>query len=182
MLKKYILPIAMLAMFASCEKDDNDVDTPDDDHEEELITTVRLIFTPTQVVAQPDTFEFKDVDGPGGADPTAFDTLKLNANEIYTVETEFWNEAEATPENITIEVSEEDDEHIICFTPSNSNIVVTRTDSDGNYEVGLESSWVTTTATTGNVTVSLKHQPDVKDGTCGPGESDVEVEFPFTIK
>lgn len=182
MLKKYILPLAMIAMFASCEDDENNVEDPHDDHEEELITTVRLIFTPTVVAAQPDTFEFVDTDGPGGNDPTVFDTISLNANEVYNVETEFWNEAEATPENITIEVSEEDDEHIVCFTPSKSNIVITRTDSDGNYEVGLESSWVTTTATSGDVTVSLKHQPDVKDGTCGPGESDVEVEFPFKIK
>lgn len=182
MLKKYILPVAMIAMFASCEKDDNKVDNPGDGHEEELITTVRLIFTPTQVFAQPDTFEFVDTDGPGGNSPTVFDTISLNANEVYTVSTEFWNESEAVPENITTEVLDEDDEHIVCYDSDNATLAVSRTDSDGNYEVGLSSSWTTTAVSMGSITVSLKHQPDVKDGTCAPGETDVEVVFPFKIK
>ncbi len=53
-----------------------------------------------------------------------------------------------------------------------------RFDTDGNSGVGLVSTWSHTgVADNGNVTIPLTHQPGVKDGTCEPGETDVEVTF-----
>jgi hypothetical protein len=38
-------------------------------------------------------------------------------------------------------------------------------------------------AGSGSVTVILKHQPDgLKDGTCAPGETDVELEFQVAVQ
>lgn len=180
---KFLLPLALTATLFACEKEEKKVEEPDHDHEEELITTVKLTFTPANVLLSEQTFMFQDIDGPGGNDPTALDTIMLDAGEVYVVSTEFWNESEAPAEDITPEVLEEADEHIVCFETEADQLTIQRTDTDGTYELGLESSWVAGTDTTGSVTVSLKHQDEgAKDGTCAPGETDVEVAFPFKIK
>lgn len=182
MIKKSILSAFMLAALFSCEKDGGEVEDPDHDDHEELITTVKVNFTPTGGGAT-STFQFVDADGEGGNEPTVFDTLMLSTGITYDVTLEFWNESETPAENITEEVLEEADEHLICFETVSSELAVTRTDSDANsYEVGLESSWVAGAVSKGNITISLKHQGDEKDGTCAVGETDVEITFPFDIK
>jgi len=55
-------------------------------------------------------------------------------------------------------------------------------DSDGNYSIGLKTQWQAKNLTSGELTLTLKHQPGVKDGTCDPGETDVEVVFPISIQ
>ena len=164
------------------EKDEKKVTNPGNGEEEELSTTVRLIFNYDTISMPLDTFTFKDIDGPGGLEPTVFDTIKLVTSQNYTVHAEFLNESTAEPEDITEENLAENAEHIICYSSSEDDLLITRTDSDGNYEVGLESSWSSTEASIGTVTMTLKHQPDVKDGTCAPGETDVEVVFPFIVQ
>ena len=182
MIKKTILPAMALLALVSCDKDENKVTDPGHDDHEELITTVKVNFTPEGGGATK-TFQFVDADGEGGDDPTVFDTLKLSAGVTYDVTLEFWNESEDPAEDITEEIEEEATEHLICFETVNLELVVTRTDDDGaGYEVGLESSWVAGTASEGNITISLKHQGDDKDGTCAVGDTDVEVIFPFEIE
>lgn len=175
------LMVTSLIGFTSCEKDDNKTDDPDHDHDEELITTVKLTFTDsaTQVGT---TFQFKDIDGEGGNDPEIFDEITLLPNRTYNLSMQFLNESESPAEDITAEILEEDDEHIICFIPANSNVTIKRTDSDGTNEVGLESKWTTKAESSGTVAISLKHQPGVKDGSCTPGETDVELTFDLEIK
>ena len=70
---------------------------------------------------------------------------------------------------------------MFCFDVVDAHVNINRTDTDGTFEIGLQSEWVTTTASTGTVTVSLKHQPGIKDGTCDPGDTDVEIQFPIVI-
>lgn len=181
-MKKTFLIIAAITVFIACEKDEKKVTNPGNGEEEELITTVRLIFDYDSLSLPVDTFTFKDIDGPGGLGPTVFDTIKLVASENYTVQAEFLNESTAEAEDITEEILAENTEHIICYSSSEDDLLITRTDSDGNYEVGLQSSWSSTEASIESVTVTLKHQPNVKDGTCAPGETDVEVVFPFIVQ
>ena len=181
-MKKTFLIIAAITAFIACEKDEKKVTNPGNGEEEELITTVRLIFNYDTVSLPADTFTFKDIDGAGGLEPTVFDTIKLVTSENYTVQVAFLNESRAEAEDITEEILAEAEEHIICYSSSEDDLLITRTDSDGNYEVGLESSWSSTEASIGTVTMTLKHQPDVKDGTCAPGETDVEVVFPFIVQ
>ena len=185
-LKQGMMFAAMIAVFACCKKD-KDIDCPpghiqvDDQciQEQELITTLELHFV--RAPKDTTTFAFKDTDGPGGNAQT-IDTVKLDTNATYTVLVEVLDESKTPAENITEEIKEEDHEHLFCYKISDVNTTITRTDSDGTFEVGLESEWVTGAASTGTVTVTLKHQPGgEKDGTCAPGDTDLEVDFPVVL-
>lgn len=177
-----ISTLLLFSFFTSCEDSNDNVTDPGDPHEEELITSVKLEFSDNLNVLSDTSFQFVDIDGVGGNDPTVFDTIVLKKGTTYNVAIKFLNESESPAEDITEEILEESDEHIVCYTPDGSQLQVTRTDSDGTYEIGLSSSWVTTNTENGTVTVALKHQPDgAKNGNCAPGETDVEVAFAYKI-
>jgi len=188
-MKNYsILAIALLTLFTvSCSKKDDDSPVPNNlttppANEEELITSVILSFVDTAGVQPNVQYAFRDLDGDGGNAPTQHDTIRLVNNTYYNATIQLLNEAANPAEDITLEVQQEDDEHLFCYTPSNTNLVVTRTDSDGIFEVGISSRWFTGAAANGPTMVTLKHQPGVKDGTCAPGDTDVEVTFVTEIQ
>lgn len=135
---------------------------------EEEIDTVKLTFAngPTA------TWELN------GATPE----IVLNANTTYaTVTIEFTN-AENN-EDVTAEILEEAEDHLVCYSSSISDLIVSLNDKDANnLDLGLNTSWETGDTASGIVTVELRHQPAVKDGTCTPGDSDVEVVFDVTIQ
>ena len=166
----------LLLVIPACDK--NKVDEPDPHNEEELITTVQLEFTGKGTTR---TFEFRDPDGDGGEAP-GVDTIRLDTSAVYDVSIKVLNESVDPAEDLTTEIQEEKAEHLFCFTPNNVDISVSITDTDGSYPLGLESGWQTGNAGSGTVKVVLKHQPDVKDGTCDPGETDVEVNFETIIE
>jgi len=151
-------------------------------NEEELITTVKITFVDTAGVEPTVTVFFRDPDGDGGNAPTQFDTIRLAANSVYNATLEVFDESKNPVENITTEIVEEADEHIFCFTPTNVNLSIVRTDSDGTYEIGLASQWTVGITSIGTTQVVLKHQPGVKDGTCAPGDTDVELNFVTEIQ
>jgi len=151
-------------------------------NEEELITTVKITFVDTGGVEPTVTVFFRDPDGDGGNAPTQFDTIRLAANSVYNATLEVFDESKNPVENITTEIVEEADEHIFCFTPTNVNLSIVRTDSDGTYEIGLASQWTVGITSIGTTQVVLKHQPGVKDGTCAPGDTDVELNFVTEIQ
>ena len=157
----------------------NDVEEPPIENEEELITSVELIFTIKGGGSE--TFKFADPDGEGGNAPTQFDTIKLLADTVYDLEVRFLDESKSPAENITEEVEEESDEHLVCYTSDISTITINDTDGNG-LPLGLSASVSTMAASDGVFDISLKHQPDVKDGTCSLGETDVEVAFPLLVK
>ena len=151
------------------------------DNETELITTVKLNFQDSMNTLPAFSVQWKDLDGVGGNNPT-IDTIRLQAQTGYTVNIDFLDESKYTAENITDEVRDEDDEHMICFEPDKTGMLfIQRKDSDGNFEVGLVSGWNALGVNTGGIRIYLKHQPGVKDGTCTPGETDVDVTFPLEI-
>ena len=176
------------ALISSCTDDDDTTPaaaTPVTPNEEELITTVDLEFRDAlgTIVG---TFSFNDPDGDGGNDPT-IDTIRIAASAVYTVIAEFKDASDPNDvEDITAEILEEDDEHLVCFEQTNiSGLTIQRTDTDGTYEVGLESQWETTMSASSNqgvLRLTLRHQPGSKDGTCTPGDSDVEIDFPVVIQ
>ena len=169
-----------------CQKDDDQPEVPQPViNEPEEINTVELHFTKE---GSSDHFDVKwsDPDGPGGDDPV-MDAITLDANSVYSVEVYFKDASGDSEEDVTPEIRDEDDEHLVCFEPHGSELEnelsIVRTDSDGTYEVGLESQWTTGAASSGEVHVTLKHQTlGVKDGTCEPGDTDVEVDFEITIQ
>lgn len=159
-----IFLLSQAVIFTAC--------TPEDPHDgEEEITTVRLVFTNGPTVSWEE-----------GA--TTNPEITLDANTTYAVKVEFLNDEDpANVEDVTAEVRAEDDEHLVCYeVTGGADATITRTDSDGNFEVGLDTEWVTGAASTGTVMVELRHQPGVKDGTCTPGDADVEVTFNLTIQ
>lgn len=168
-----------LVFFGACKKDEEELETPPSVNEEELITTLLL-----ELSDGTDTFNasFRDLDGPGGDDPVIESDLSLSQNTQYSATIQVLNEADGAFEDITLEVEEEGDEHLFCFGFDGiSDLAVTRTDSDGIYGIGIESDWTTGADGSGNVTITLKHQPGVKDGTCDPGDTDIEVTFPIVV-
>jgi hypothetical protein len=56
------------------------------------------------------------------------------------------------------------------------SVVYADTDSNGD-PIGLLNTVTTNTAAAGTLTVILKHQPDMKDGSSPTGETDIELSF-----
>lgn len=176
-----LLGLGLLAL-VGCKKDKETAPTPPPVvHEEEVITTVQLTFTDESGKHPTTTAIFKDLDGDGGNGPTVFDTIRLMDSTTYKAQILVLNETESPADTISNEILEEAKEHLWCFTPQGVDLTVVRTDSDGTYEVGLESKWTTKTKSSGQVQVVLKHQPDVKDGTCSPGGTDVDINFQVKV-
>lgn len=185
MKRLHYIPLLALALMSSCKSsDDDDVTTPDIENEEELITTVTVTLTDTSNASNVVQATFRDTDGEGGNAATSFDTLYLEQGIVYAGTIELLNESDPSEtEDITEEVEEEADEHLFCYD-SQAHVDISRTDSDGEHEVGIETLWVVHNMTgEGSVTISLKHQPGgIKDGTCSPGDTDVELEFVTVVE
>jgi hypothetical protein len=183
-MRHFIIAGFVLAALSACNKDKKkEVTNPPATNEEELITTFTIDFTDVNGVAPTVSATFRDVDGPGGAAPELFDTIRLQPSTVYNATITLLNESVIPAENISDEVLEEGDAHLFCFGPDGSlNLGVLRTDSDGTYEIGLSSKWTTGAASEGNMLIRLKHQPGVKDGTCEPGETDLELSFHTIIE
>jgi hypothetical protein len=172
--------ISLILISIGCKRDKDDPTDPIDINEEELITSVVLHFNDTESGVQFSS-GWRDLDGPGGNSPV-IDSIILETNSIYDVTLQFLDESKNPSTDITEEIKNEDQEHLLCFETSNSLVAIERTDSDGQFEVGLLSKWISEKTGDGSISVSLKHQPNVKDGTCNPGETDVEVEFPLIVE
>ncbi len=168
-----------ILLMSGCKRDDNAVDNPQnqDNDDAELITSLVLDFSDTAHIQPNTTVAFRDLDGEGGNAATEFDTIQLAANTVYSVKITLLDESKNPAVKISDEVKTEGDEHLFCFDVTSVNVSVVRTDSDGKYEIGLDSRWTVAAASKGNIKVSLKHQPGVKNGTCNVGDTDVEVNF-----
>ena len=149
-------------LFTSCKKNE-----PVHDHnDEEVITTLKLNFTPNGG-GNTLTYQFRDPDGPGGIAPTQ-DVIVLAPSTIYSVTLELLNESENPVHNLTPEIRAEGTSHRFYYEPSSgSNIVVTPTDTDANgVPVGLSSAWSTGPApSTGTVAITclLYTSPSPRD-------------------
>ncbi len=179
---KYIIPTLLLTVFmASCSDDD---DTPEAVNEEEIITTVTVnLVSDTGNI----TLISTDLDGDGPNAPVIEVSGNLKTGTTYVGSIEFLNATESPAENITEEVEEEADEHQVFYIPSGGlDVAVTygNFDSNGN-PLGTIFSLDTTTAGTGTLNVTLRHEPTKpNDGTLANagGETDVSVNFAVTVE
>jgi hypothetical protein len=169
---------AMLVMNA-CRKNNP---TPPNPNEEELITTVKITFTDSAGVQPTFSAQYKDLDGDGGNAPSVFDTIRLKPNTTYLAEILLLDESKSPADTISNEVFEEGDEHLFCFDVNGVTCSVQRTDSDGTFEIGLNSKWKTSAAGNGTAQIQLRHQPGTKDGTCTPGSSDIDLLFQLKVQ
>jgi hypothetical protein len=175
-----------LSFLIGCKKDSDSPQpispTTPPVNEEELITSLIISFIDTAGIQPSVQYAFRDPDGDGGSSPTQHDTIRLVANTYYYATVQLLNESVSPAEDITLEVKEEATEHLFCYVIANTNVSIVRTDTDGTFELGIESRWFTGGVANGATTISLKHQPGVKDGTCTPGDTDVEVTFVTEIQ
>ena len=192
-----ILILAGTVAISSCKEDANEVTAPTPQSpagETELITDVNLNFTDV-VSGETITATFSDSDGDGGIAPT-ITGINLKTNTTYTCSIDVLDASNPSAvDTITIEISEEDEDHQFFYIGSNlapATITTTYVDLDENSKpVGLISSWaVGSGVSPSNATmkITLRHEPN-KDGanvsngdiTNAGGETDVEIDFPISI-
>jgi hypothetical protein len=181
----------------SCD-DDEDVIAPEND--EETITNVTLTFSP-QGGGDDVVVNWIDADGEGGNNPTPPGQITLAPNTTYDLSIDFRNELadDEDEKNITAEIIEEDDEHMIFFgftnnlftDPEGDGNINSRSDAvnykdqdDNGQPLGLKTEWETGNAASGTFRVLLMHQPGEKSATstADDGESDVDITFPISIQ
>lgn len=177
-IEKLIWILTFSVFFLSCEKDQNQPM----DNEEELITDVVLSFTDELGMEQ--SFTFSDPDGPGGNDPVQ-EEIRLSSLQSYELAVQFLDSSDPMEiENITLEVLDESDEHLVCYGFDGSISTLTIVDVDqNNMPLGLEALLTTNQPGSGTLTVSLKHLPDKTNALpCNTGETDVEVTFAVVVQ
>lgn len=175
--------LGLAFLITGCAKD------PDPVNETELITTVNMTWTPEGSGA-PVIFQFKDLDGAGGAAPTIISGA-LAANATYTVSLDLLNEAATPAVNINQEILDEGTEHQFFFaTTPGISLSFSYDDTDTNgAPIGLKTTMLTGAAATGKLQVTLRH--DLNKGATGVaqgditnagGETDLQIEFDLDIQ
>jgi hypothetical protein len=182
-IKFFSLILLLIAVSFACKKRAD----PAPVNQGELITTVKLTLT-KEGTNTPIYSVFRDLDGEGSGAPTQSDFM-LDKNTKYQMKVELLDESKNPVVDITEEVEEEKEEHLLVFTPTPSSLMtIAITDRDGNnLPVGLTSD-VRTGATSGSgkLKIQLRHQPPVnnqpvKNGTPGPGSDDINIDFNVMI-
>lgn len=176
-LTSFIL-FALSACKPKCERHPDDAECVG---EEEVITSLKINFKDSATGAMLYTYQFRDVDNNGM--PEQFDTIKLQANKTYKAELQFLNEAATPAQDVTAEIEKEKNDHLVVFEAHNLALTFSYIDYDNNnLPVGLQTYWRTGADGTGHAKVTLRHQPEVKNGTPAPGDTDMEVEFNTVIQ
>lgn len=177
-----VLALCLAIFFSSCKKD------PTVPNEQEVITTLTYTLSPfgggDAVV-----FTFRDIDGDGG-DAPVITAGNLQANTTYSGAITLQNEQAEPVDDITIEIAEEVDDHQFFFETALSGLTIKYKDTDSNNNpVGLNTELVTGDAGTGDLTITLLHEPDKNaanvssgDKTNAGGATDIEVTFSVTVE
>ena len=146
--RKYgMIPVlAASVLLTGCEKEPEEV--PEEEHDHEVITDVKLIFTNTQDSTDVVEALAQDPDGEGIEDLTIVDSINLNKSTAYTLTFEILNMHEDEhddhegedhdddhddhAEDIGAEIAEEADEHQFFFAFSNDAFA--NPTGDGNID------------------------------------------------
>lgn len=192
--------MSLLLLALGCVNPSN----PDEENEEELITTVILEATDASGGVISATWEDLESDG----NPTVDDLILMDGVD-YTLSVRFLNNLEDPAEEITTEVQEEGDHHQLFFTGNavegaatgeNPDAVITQEYADADEDglpIGLENNISAVLEGSETLMVTLQHLPD-QDGVAVkvagleddvaagslsdlPGSSDVQVEFTVEV-
>lgn len=187
---KLFLLCAFIITLISCKKEDD----PGDVNEEELITTLSYVLVADTTGGKPEhnaLFVFRDIDGDGANPPVIIkDTLLKNRKYVGAVV--LLNESASPVENVTTEILEEKEDHQFFYqkTGINASFNYIPLEVDGNGKpIGITTDVTTNGASSGNLTITLRHQPNKSganvaagDITNAGGETDIEVTFPVVIE
>ena len=187
--------ILLLLLMTGCEAEE-----PTREDSPEMITTVVVTFTPTDG-GEPIVGKAVDPDADGIRDIETDGPVILTAGATYILTLGMYNDladADSDEYDISTEVEEEGDEHMLFFGWSGG--VFANPSGDGNidaredpvlYEdtdvnglpLGLQTKWTTGTKSSGTLRILLKHQPDLKSetSTADMGESDLDVVFQIEV-
>ncbi len=186
-LSRLAFVLSVIIAVSSCKKDE--IEDPEIENEEEVITTLTYQLTPT-AGGSDIVLTFFDSDGDGPIDPVITASSSLATNTEYSASIFLLNETESPAESINPEIVEEADDHQFFFVNDGLNLDVTYDDTDSNGNpIGLSSTVNTGDASNGALTIILRHEPDkdaagVSDGdiTNAGGESDIEATFELVIE
>lgn len=175
-MKKAILFMSMAIAAVACKKDK--IEDPHDDHDHDAVTTLKMELKDSENNVS--TYYFRDLDGVGGAAPT-IDTIQLVKGKTYAMSLSFLYESSSGTEDLTSEIIEEADHHLICKSTSISGLTFSSTD-----ETGITGSLIVdqNAASEGTVRIRLKHfhNASEKSGGCDAGDTDVDVTFPAVVQ
>ena len=180
---KISIVILSTLLINGCKKQEQTVSPPVPGNE--FLTSVRLIAINASNVSDIQVATITDttlVSNP--PDSINMPVLNLKANSTYHVSVLFLDETKTPAGNVTTDIYDRRNYHLLCFDITGANLTVTRTDLDTNtppLPIGLEDDFVTGAAGTGTLNVQLRHQPNAKNGTCAPGSSDADVDFTINI-
>ncbi len=181
-LKTLAIALIGITSLISCSKDDNNPV-----NEEEVITTVTTTLTNgTNVI----TLRSRDLDGDGPNAPVITVSGNLVANTSYTGTVSFLNEIASPADNITTEVLEEGVDHQVFFQAPSALGTFAYSDLDANGKpIGLQFTLTTTAAASGNLLVTLRHEPNKSaagvssgDITNAAGATDAAVSYPIVVQ
>ncbi len=173
--RSLLAAFALTVLFVQCKKDD-----PEEINEEETITRVTLTLTDSNGASVPYTWN------DGSAEPT----INLTAGSVYQASIEFFDASDPNEvENITEEVIEEADEHLVFYEVASASISIASAANDitdsASAPTNLKTTWTVGDAATGTLRAYLIHEPTSKTGTTRNalgGSADVELSFPITIQ
>ncbi len=177
--------VAML-LIASCKKEEKTV-TPAPPGNEFLTTTI-LTCINTNAPYDTTVGTWRDLT-PDDTNPpdTSKAVLNLKKNTVYHVSIGLLDETKSPSGDIGSDILARGNYHLFCFNTSSSlgsNLAVTRTDHDTNnppLAIGLKDDFTTTNVGDGFLEVILRHQPNLKNGSCDPGSTDLDVNFRIHI-
>lgn len=206
-MKTLTLIIILLVITTSCLKKSKleaNVENPLlPSNENEIITTMKLAINNGTNTTY---YLFKDPDGDGGIvgaygnlsntlTAQSDSVITLFTNQSYTVNILLLDETKSVIDTISNSVLSEGVDHMFFFNAINptgnpyslyltgSMVTINYLDLDANNRgIGLTTKWIAPSMIIPKsaLTITLRHQPDAKDGTYAPGDSDIEV--PFKIK
>lgn len=182
--KLLIAALFCLTLITSCSDDD---DNPAPVNEVELITDVVLTFTNTANAMDVVTLSNNAPDGQEG---TFNNTISgpFTAGATYRLSLAITNESEAPDidDILNDDIIPEADEHFFVYAANGIGLTMTRDagDVDGpdGTKLGVNTTWVAGAASTGNVNITLIHEPVTVDdsnpfGIATGGEEDFNITF-----
>jgi hypothetical protein len=183
-LKNILSALAVLILIALALHSCKPKEPGCDNCENELITTLDIVLTDSST-GSVSHFIFRDLDGTGTNAPVQFDTIHLLANHTYTASFLILDESKTPADTISNEVAEEANEHAFFFHPNGVSVSVVYLDFDTHtppLPLGLNTKWYTGAVANGIFRIVLRHQPEGKDGTETPGDTDMDISFPARIQ
>ncbi len=180
-LKSSIILLVSGLLFTACSP----LDIPEPVNEEEVITTMIVTLIPV-TLGDAITLKKFDLDGDGPDAPEVTVSGNLAAGTTYNGSIALLNQTVDPAGDIIAEVMEENTVHQFFYIADAELDLTTEygnTDDNGN-PLGTEFTLITGAASTGTLTITLRHEPKKpNDGTLedAAGETDVDATFSLTV-